>query len=659
MGDHKKQAPLVPTAFRKYAKLLPDWLVNPNPNIYLSDNFITLDFETKVTKVHPKDKKATPSAMVEKNDTVCVSWSLGPDGEVQFYRGGVFDHYDLIQRCYEADYIVMHNGKFDLQWLQRAGLDLRRVLIADTMLGEYVMTGNLKAGKHGALKLDTLAKQYLQRGKKHFIDTCMTAGVCPSEMPASLLKERACDDTDMTREIWLIMRERLRRAKLLPTFFTRCILTPVLADIEKNGVHLDKDRVIAEYRETKDRLDLIEREIVLMMEGRNPRSVPQKQEFLYDVLKFPVPKKGKKENRTTKMDDILTFPVKTEKQKKYMGLLQQFSKLNAAVTKNLAYFYGVVMEKDDAIMFAQFNQITTVTHRLSSSGIPTYFELFQDAKSIQFQNMPRIYKKLVSARKAGWKMGEADGAQIEFRVAAFCGQDKVACQEIVNRFDVHLFTASELNSITIQEVDDDLRTAAKSRTFKPLYGGKFGTEAEMKYYAAFRDKYPGITSWQQRNEAVCLQYKKMTTCTGLEFYFPSCRMVGDYNPDWPSICNYPVQSLATAEIVPIAVVYLWHVMKGMQAFMCNTVHDSVVWEAPDEELEQMFELCNWAFLDAVYEYLEIVYGLQFNVPLGLGFTVGTHWGAKGSDCVIPERKVMRMPPYRMSGVDYSPLEEAA
>lgn len=181
----------------------------------------------------------------------------------------------------------------------------------------------------------------------------------------------------------------------------------------------------------------------------------------------------------------------------------------------------------------------------------------------------------------------------------------------------------------------------------------------MAYYAAFRDKYPEITAWQQRNESICLNGKKMRSCTGLTFHFPSCKMVGDYNPDWPSICNYPVQSLATAEIVPIAVTYLWYVMADMQAFLCNTVHDSVVFETPVEEVEAMYELCNWAFLDAVYAYLELVYGLQFNVPLGLGFTVGTHWGAKGSDCVVPERKVMKLPPYRMKGVDYSPLEETA
>lgn len=645
-----------PSAFKKYAGLLPGFLLHPDPEIYLSDNFVTLDFETTTKKVDPNDKSPSPSALHEQNDTVCVSWCVGQGGSLQYYRGGVFEHYEMIQCCYDADYIVMHNAKFDLQWLARAGMDLRKVLVADTMLGEYVLTGNLKAGKHGALKLDTLAKQYLHQEKQHFIDICM-GKVCPSEMPASLLKERACDDTRMTRGIWLLMRERLRKAGLLPTLFTRCILTPVLADIEKNGVHLDKDRVIAEYRETRDKLDEVEKEIVVMMEGRNPRSAKQKQEFLYDVLKFKVPMKGKNPDPTTRMDRLLQFTAKTEKQSRYLTLLKEFSKLNAAVTKNLSYFYGVVMERADNTMFAQYNQSTTVTHRLSSSGIPSYFATFKGAKSIQFQNMPRAYKKLVSARHPGWVVGEADGAQIEFRVAAYCGQDKIACQEIVNRFDIHLFTAATLNQITIAEVTDDLRTAAKAESFKPLYGGKFGNDAQMTYYAAFRDKYTGIAAWQQRNEAICLQHKRMTTCTGLNFYFPSCRMVGDYNPDWPSICNYPVQSLATAEIVPIAVTYLWHIMRDMDTFLSNTVHDSVVWEAPEEELEEMYEKCNWAFLDAVYEYLEQVYQLKFNVPLGLGFTVGTHWGAKGSDCIIPERKVMQMPPYRMKGVDYSSLEQ--
>lgn len=647
--------------FDQYADKLPGFLRHPDPNIYLSDNYLVLDFETTVRQTKFSGKNKTPSAFVPDNNTVCVSYLHGQADreDYGFYFGGVFDHYDLIQRCYEADYIIMHNAKFDLQWLARAGLDLRKVLVADTMLAELVLTGNLKAGKKGALTLDALAKLYLGYGKRHYIAVCMENGVCPSEMPESLLQQRAVEDTQMTRDLWLRMRARLVKEKLLPVLFTRCIFTPVLADIEKNGVHLDKVRVAKEHEETKAQFDEVERRIMLLTEGRNPRSPPQMQEFIYDVLKFKAPKKQGKEWRPTGTDDILAnLKPTTKKQKEFIALKQEFSKLAAALSKNLDYFYAVCRETDDALMYAQYNQNATVTHRLSSTGISTKFAMFDKPKSIQFQNMPRAYKKLISSRKEGWVVVEADGAQIEFRVAAFQGQDKVACQEIVNGFDVHLFTASQLNNIPIGEVTGDQRTAAKAETFKPLYGGQFGTEQQMAYYAAFRKKYTGICKWQKDNEAACLRNKRMKHVTGMHFYFPSCKLSrGEYNADWPSICNYPVQNLATAEIVPVAATYLWHVMGDMEAFMSNTVHDSVVSEAPKHELEQLYEYSNWAFLDAVYAYLELVYGLKFNVPLGLGFAAGTHWGAKGDDVVIPERKVMRMPPYRMAGVDYSALEE--
>ena len=455
----------------EYKDKLPWFLQNPDPNIYLSDNYLVLDFETTVKETKFSGKNKTPSAFVPENNTVCVSYLHGQADreDYGFYFGGVFDHYDLIQRCYEADYIVMHNAKFDLQWLQRAGLDLRKVLIADTMLAELVLTGNLKAGKKGALTLDTLAKQYLGYGKRHYIAICMENGVCPSEMPESLLRVRAVEDTQMTRDLWLRMRSRLVKEKLLPVLFTRCIFTPVLADIEGKGVHLDKERVLKEHAETRALFDEVERKILLMTEGRNARSPAQMQEFIYDVLKFKAPKKNGKEWRPTGTDDILAnLKPTTKKQKEFIALKQEYNKLAAALSKNLDYFYAAVLETQDGVMYAQYNQNATVTHRLSSSGISVKVAMFAKPKSLQFQNMPRAYKKLISARKEGWCVVEADGAQIEFRVAAYQGQDKVACQEIVNGFDVHLFTASQLNGIKIEEVTGEQRTDAKSETFKPL-----------------------------------------------------------------------------------------------------------------------------------------------------------------------------------------------
>lgn len=632
---------------------LPTWLAKPDPNILLSDNYVVLDGE--ITR-RGLDAKHSSLAIYPTNDVVCFSWYTSWDDTLHTIYGSEYEMYPMVKDCMEADLLVGHNIKFDLQWLKRCGYNLRAKPIYDTMIGEYVLTGNKLAGLKGALTLDTLAKQYIGHGKEPFIDKLMRNGVCPSEMPKSMLIERNRCDVEQTRQIFLIQRRKLRCQKLLPVMFTRCILTPCLADIEMRGVHLDKTRVLGEYNAAVETRDRVMAELEGLLGGRNPRSVLQMKELIYDVLKFPPVKKGRNLLYPTG-EEVLAFVPKTKAQERFLRLKKEFSQVNADLTKNLEYFYGVVTEQKDALFYAQFNQTVTQTHRLSSSGISFKFSMYKDAKSIQLQNSPRKYKTLYSARNKGWLVAEADGAQIEFRVAGFVGQDVAICQALVDDFDVHTFTASVLNDTTEADIRtwDNyklLRTAAKPDTFKPLYGGQFGTEAQMRYYAAFREKYAGITDAQRRWEDEALATKKLKTCTGLTFYYPDARITGSgYNPQFPSICNYTVQMLATADIVPIALVALWHLMDSMLGFLVNTVHDSVVAELPPEEVDEWHNKAKWCFLDWVYYYLKEVYHLDFNIPLGIGFEAGEHW-SEGE-----EIKTVVLPPVRMKGVDYSNMEK--
>ena len=113
----------------------------------------------------------------------------------------------------------------------------------------------------------------------------------------------------------------------------------------------------------------------------------------------------------------------------------------------------------------------------------------------------------------------------------------------------------------------------------------------MAYYKAFRERYPGITDTQARWEKEALANKSVRAVTGLTFHYPNAVITSSgYNPEFPSICNYQVQNLATAEIVPVAIVYIWHCIKDMQAFLSNTVHDSVIAEAPPEETDELHEI---------------------------------------------------------------------
>src|SRR5207302_5590559 len=178
-------------------------------------------------------------------------------------------------------------------------------------------------------------------------------------------------------------------------------------------------------------------------------------------------------------------------------------------------------------VYASINQTVTDTHRLSSSGRRGGF---------QFHNFDRAFKPLFRARGAGSVMVEADAPQLEFRAAAFLGNDEVAKRDIIEGADIHAFTASILKTS---------RQNAKPHTFKPLYGGMSGTAAEKRYYAAFRAKYKGVYEEQTRWTWEVLNKKQLRIASGLIFYWPDTEISrSGYISNTSSIFNYPVQSFA-------------------------------------------------------------------------------------------------------------------
>ena len=122
---------------------LPEFLENPDPSLLLTDNYIVVDFET--TNL---DKGSPLNPM---NDLVLAEWYTPERGYVYKF-GGEFDMHELIKACESADIIVAHNSKFELQWLDRCGLDLRKVLPYCTLLGECVLYGNKLQTKGGISK---------------------------------------------------------------------------------------------------------------------------------------------------------------------------------------------------------------------------------------------------------------------------------------------------------------------------------------------------------------------------------------------------------------------------------------------------------------------------------------------------------------------------
>lgn len=621
--------------------MLPTWIESPNPSIFLSNNYLVLDVENTIIEDTKDGSPLNPS------NRLLLSCFKTAESNTQSIWGSECYIQPLIDRIRDVDFIVCHNAKHELQWLRRAGAKLESILAYDTMIGEYVILGN----RNGSLGLGAVSEKYGYGSKEPYVDMCMKAGICPSKLPRSMLEARCKYDIRVTEQVFLDQRQILYETDRLKTHFTRCILTPVLADIEFNGMYLDKRRVDEAYTSYVRRYEDIGRELEKLAGGINLRSSQQRATLLYDTLGFDEltdrrnnPLRTGAGGRKSDADTINKLKARTKEQRRFHELWGEYNRAASYISKNLEFFKGVVEEKG-GIMQAVFNQTVTATHRLSSSGRRTKFELFDKPKGAQFQNLPREFKPLFGARHEGWSFSEIDGAQLEFRVAAQLGRDEQALQDIIDGFDIHRFSASVLNTCSEDKVTKAQRQEAKADTFKPLYGGQSGTKAQMKYYDEFKKRYSGVASWQEGNKYSVLTSKQLTMPSGMIFYWPDTALMKDgYITNSTQICNYPVQSFATADIIPIGLTKLWHEMKAreLQSFIVNTVHDSALTEQHPDEHEVLAEISSEAFTTYVYNYLDTVYDYKFFVPLAAGLTVGSHW-SEGEEVVYNST-----PPYTIT-----------
>jgi len=616
-----------------FRETLPSFLTRDKPyEIYDSDNYLVLDFET--TNL---DKG---SAIQRGNRLLLATWagcsvSDSGRGTVLHHWGDEFSQKELVEACYAADFLVAQNAKFELQWLSRMGVETHRLVVYDTMLGEYVRLGN----RRGPKDLDSLCERYGVPTKNSLVKHLIGGGVCPSEIPEGWLEEYGIGDTRNTHEVFLRQREELRSLRLLPVLFTRCLATTVLADIEMQGVHAGPEEVYAEYKATQDLYTAAQRRVEELTGGINLNSPKQVGEFLYDRLGFAElrdRRSGEADrtdagNRRTDEDAIAALTATTPEQRAvqdaFLAAKPLFKRLDA-----LEKLKGCV-DEDKGILYGNINQAITQTHRTSSSG---------KKWKLQFQNFDRDLKPLFSSRHSGWLVGEADGSGLEFRGAGHLGRDTKIISDIREGVDPHLFSASVIFRTPESRVSKPQRTAAKAHTFKPLFGGMSGTPDEVRYYKAFRGKYHELFDCQTRWTHEVLQTGKLVTEWGLIFYWPDTTVSrSGYVSNTTSIFNYPIQSFCTAEIIPISLVYFWHRAKRLRLnlFLVNTVHDSIIVELPPEESDIFRELSEQAFTGDVYDYLWRNYRIKMTIPLGCETKVGTHWG------VGSERKYNREPSY--------------
>jgi DNA polymerase I-like protein with 3'-5' exonuclease and polymerase domains len=289
---------------------------------------------------------------------------------------------------------------------------------------------------------------------------------------------------------------------------------------------------------------------------------------------------------------------------------EKYVRYNALRTYLNTFVEGIKNNVDDkGFIHPEFMQCVTATGRLSS-------------RNPNFQNMPRgntfEIRKVVESRFDGGKIIEGDYSQLEFRVAGFLANDAQAYIDVREGTDVHSFTASIIGCS---------RQEAKAHTFKPLYGGTSGTPAQQEYYRAFKEKYEGVTEWHEELQKQAVEKRVVTLPSGRQYAFPDARWTNYGTATHrTSICNYPVQGFATADLLPAALVSLQKKVldAGIKSVICNTVHDSIVMDAHPDEFDTCVELMKDAMLSLPFETMRR-YGVSYNMPVGIEIKAGKNW----------------------------------
>lgn len=606
---------------------IPSFVTSPDPHIYSNGSYVVLDFETtNLNKGDPYNPD---------NKLLLAVWRLvhpGDPGKLKYCWGSEYEMGELLRDIQFCDFIVAHNAQFELAWLARCGYDVGSKPIFCTQVAEYVIAGNRK----WKLSLEDCANRAGWDGKLSIISKLIKQGVCPSEIPQSWLLDYCIKDVELCERLFRRQLGNLDRLGLLRVHYSRCLFTPVLADIGKNGMHLDAERVERLYNVYRTRLDILEAEFDELSGGINVKSPKQLIDFIYGELGFDVPKdyRGnpiltKSGQPSTSADSLAKLKPKNKKQRQFIDLKKAISKTKDALSKYLNSFQRCINEREDNILMASHNQTRTGTHRLSSSG---------KEYSVQMQNIPRDFKPLFSARNEGWSIGEHDEGQLEFRAAVDLARDEQGANDISENVDVHAFTATILYGNDFVEGEKarqkQLRTMAKAHTFKPLYGGSSGTPREREYYSAFKKKYPAVTRLQESWKSTVLRDKQLRIPSGLIFYWPDTKMThSGYIVNTTNICNYPVQSIATADLLPLAMICFWHRLRAakLQSFLVNTIHDSVIGEVHPDEKEKYDAIGQKALTDDAIYMFKALYDYEWITPLeadgefSLNWADSEHW----------------------------------
>jgi DNA polymerase-1 len=504
------------------------------------------------------------------------------------------------------------NGKFEMLALRSRGIALRGLVI-DTMLASYVLDPGRRAHD-----VNTLALEFLQltlptledlvgRGKS-FIPLDQV----PVETAAHYANERA-DATLRLRDEFVPQLEAMAARKLLDEI--EMPLLPVLADMEWAGVMIDVEGFAALKRRFESERKRLEGEIHQAAgQEFNVNSPLQLREILFDKLKLPVLKKTPSGPST----DASVLQQLADQGHALPQLLMEFREV-AKLESTYIDALPALLNPRTGRLHTTFNQAAAATGRLSSNdpnlqNIPIRRELGRDIR------------RLFVAPK-GARLISADYSQIELRLLAHLSGDEAFLQAFRAGGDIHRQTAAIIFEVPVDQVTSDMRARAKTINFATIYGqGPHALSQQLKIThaeaRAFIDRYferlPGVRRYLDSSVAYAREHGYVETIFKRRRYVPEVR---ERNFNIRAFgervaANSPIQGSA-ADLIKIAMVRVASALarRKLNARMLLQVHDELVFEAPEGEVDELTALVR----------REMEGAATLAVPLIVDVGVGPNW----------------------------------
>ena len=514
---------------------------------------------------------------------------------------------------------IGHNLKYDMVVLGR--YDVVVSPLDDTMLMSYILDG----GSHGH-GMDELAARHLDHRTIPFKDVTGTgkSQVTFDLVPLDRALAYAAEDADVTLRLYGYLKPRLLAERMMTPYETlERPLMPVLADMETDGIRVDRAKLEQLSREFAERQHALEQDVYRLAGHEfNVGSPKQLGEVLFDELRLEGGHKGKSGAYATGADVLESLAAAGHELPATVLEWRQLDKLKSTYTDALVD----QINPRTGRVHTSFAMAAASTGRLSSTNpnlqnIPIRTE---DGRKIRHAFVAEPGRVLLSL----------DYSQIELRLLAHVAGIDALKRAFHDGQDIHALTAAQMFGIDAGTVDPAMRRQAKAINFGIIYGiSAFGLSRQLgisneeaaAYMKAYFERYPGIQDYMTRTKQFCREHGYVETLFGRRCHVPGIhdKNAAKRNFAERAAINAPIQGTA-ADVLKRAMIRVPPALAqhdlDTRARMLLTVHDELLFEVDKAAVDQTAEVVK-AVMESAY-----LPALQLSVPLTVDVGQGQSWG---------------------------------